>query len=177
MHTVHLSLVALSLSMLACGGSTPPPAAAQAGGDAPAAATGEPGAPSTTTDLQADAGAGTALPSTEGSKGEAGRRGEDIQAAIKARRDTARACYDEAQKRVPTLEGDITISWTIDPEGKVQDARVDPARSTIQDEQLGKCLVSFLGTFKFAASAQGKETRANYPFNFHPKTKQSALGY
>lgn len=146
-----------------------------------AAAQTEPGtteSPSTTNDLTPNAGAGTELPAADAQKkGEEGRRTEDIQAAVVAKRPTARACYDEAQKKTPTLEGDITIAWTIDPEGKITEARVDPNGSTIADEGLGKCLIGVIQTLSFPASAGGKETRARYPFNFHPKTKKSNTGY
>lgn len=168
-------VVLLTSLMLACGGKQPEPAT-PTGEATPAPAT-DPGAPSTTEDLAADAGAGSALPPADGPKGEAGRRAEDIQAAVKAKRPTARACYDEAQKKTPTLEGDITIAWTIDPQGKITEARVDPTGSTITDETLGKCLVAVIQTLSFPASAGGKETRARYPFNFHPKSKASNTGF
>lgn len=137
----------------------------------------DPGTPSTTSDLPADAGAGTELQQTGGPTGEPGRRREDIMTAVQAKRDAARACYDTAQKATPALEGDIAIAWVIDPSGTVTEPKVDPAKTTIQDAKLGECIVGVIKTLKFPASAKGMETRANYPFNFHPKTKKSNTGF
>lgn len=167
------SLLVLS-SALACGGKAPEPATPQTSEQPVTAA--DPGSPSTTSDLPGDAGAGTPLEET-GPTGETGRRREDIQAAVLAKREQARACYDNAQKATPSLEGDIAIQWVIDPSGVVTDPKVDPAKSTIQDEKLGECIIGVIKGLKFPASAKGMETRASYPFNFHPKTKKSNTGY
>ena len=35
---------------------------------------------------------------------------------------------------------------------------------------MGACIVDIIKKIKFAPSKGGFETRANYPFNFHPKT-------
>lgn len=167
------SLVAISTA-LACGGKAPEPAAPTANDSATPPA--DPGSPSTTSDLDADAGAGTPLAET-GASGEPGRRREDIQAAVLAKRDQARACYDTAQKATPTLEGDIAIQWVIDPQGVVTDPKVDGMKTTLQDAKLGECIIGVIKTLKFPASEKGMETRANYPFNFHPKTKKSNTGF
>lgn len=168
------SLVALT-SAVACGGKTPDPATPQV--PEPAASLTDPGSPSTTSDLPGDAGPGSELQQTGGPTGETGRRREDIQTAVQAKRDQARACYDSAQKATPTLEGDIAIAWVIDPSGAVTDPKVEPSKTTIQDAKLGECIIGVIKTLKFPASAKGMETRANYPFNFHPKTKKSNTGY
>lgn len=94
-----------------------------------------------------------------------------------AKRDQARACYDTAQKTTPTLEGDIAIQWVIDPQGAVTDPKVDTMKTTLQDAKLGECIIGVIKSLKFPASGKGLETRANYPFNFHPKTKKSNTGF
>jgi hypothetical protein len=104
-----------------------------------------------------------------GKGAEPGRSREDIQAIIVARRDEARACYDEGVKRSPGLEGDLDIKWTIDPEGQVTEAAVDDARSTIHDRGVADCVMAVIKRVHFAKSAKGFESRAHYPFNFHPK--------
>lgn len=168
------SLVVLT-SALACGGTSPAPTTPQA--PEPAASVTDPGSPSTTSELPGDAGAGTELEQTGGPTGEPGRRREDIQAVVQAKRDQARACYDSAQKATPSLEGDITIAWVIDPSGAITEPKVEPSKTTIQDAKLGECIIGVIKTLKFPASAKGMETRANYPFNFHPKVKKSNTGY
>lgn len=101
---------------------------------------------------------------------EPGRRREDIQTIVMSRRDEARACYDKGLKDHPGIEGDLTVKFVIDPQGTVTDASVDSSKSTINEPSVGACVVDVIKKIKFAPSKGGFETRANYPFNFHPKT-------
>ncbi len=189
-----LSAFFLSAALAACGGKAPEaktPAAA--GGDAtPVAtvATAEPSAtgPTTTTATLTGNEPGTKLPAAAGTgaapnadvppkKGnEPGRSREDIQAIIVARRDEARACYDEGLKKNPSIEGDLDIKWTIDPEGNVTEAGADASKSTIRDEGVAACIVAIIKRVKFAKSSKGMETRTHYPYNFHPKPGQVGKG-
>ena len=107
---------------------------------------------------------------------EPGRTREDIQAIVVARRDEARACYDEGLKKNPSIEGDLDIAWKIDPEGNVTDPGVDSTKSTIRDEGVANCIIAIIKRVKFAKSAKGFETKAHYPFNFHPKAGQVGKG-
>lgn len=119
-----------------------------------------------TTETKSDGG-----PKSTGGKsaGEPGRTAEDIRVIVMARRDEARACYDKALATHPGIEGDLDVKWVIDPEGNVTDASVDTTRSSILEPSVGQCIVDVIRSIKFAASAKGYETRAHYPFNFHPK--------
>lgn len=108
--------------------------------------------------------------SPHGSANEPGRGAKDIQTAVAARRDEARACYDKGLAAHPGIEGDLDVKWVIDPQGNVTDAQVDPSKSQILEPSVGSCIVEVIKKIKFAPSAKGFETRAHYPFNFHPKT-------
>ena len=101
---------------------------------------------------------------------EPGRKREDIQTIVMSRRDEARACYDKGLKDHPGIEGDLTVKFVIDPQGAVTDASVDSSKSTIIEPGVGACIVDIIKKIKFAPSKGGFETRANYPYNFHPKT-------
>jgi hypothetical protein len=101
---------------------------------------------------------------------EPGRSAKDIQTIVMVRRDEARACYDKALAAHPGIEGDIDIQWKIDPQGNVTDPAVDTTKSQILEPSVGNCIIEVIKKIKFAASAKGYETRAHYPFNFHPKT-------
>jgi TonB family protein len=101
---------------------------------------------------------------------EPGRRREDIQTLVMARRDEARVCFDKGLKDHPGIEGDLTVKFVIDPQGTVTDASVDSGKSTINEPSVGSCVVDVIKKIKFAPSKGGFETRAIYPFNFHPKT-------
>ena len=55
-------------------------------------------------------------------------------------------------------------------EGVVSEASVDSTKSTINEPGVGTCITDIIKKVKFAPSKLGFETRAAYPFNFHPKT-------
>jgi len=99
---------------------------------------------------------------------EVGRQPEDIRAIIMARRDEARACYDAGLKDHPGIEGDLVIVWTIDPKGNVTQAALDSSRSQIVEPSVVACVTDIIKKVQFAPSPGGYETRAFYPFNFHP---------
>jgi hypothetical protein len=183
-----------AMVICACGGKAPDAKVPEPGTSAPsgtsASPTAEPSSspPTTTTATLAGNDPGTKLPpagsATGAPKGddppkkgaEPGRGREDIQAIIVARRDEARACYDEGLKKNPGIEGDLDIKWTIDPEGNVTDAGADASRSTIRDDAVAACIVAIIKKVKFAKSAKGFETKTHYPFNFHPKAGQVGKG-
>jgi len=187
------SVTALTLVFAACGGSKPanvpdnPPGGGSGSATAPAP---EPSTTTTTTttlgnggDLQ---GAKLATSSTttvetkgtdsgakpSGKGGEPGRTREDIQTIILSRRDEARACYDEALKKNPSLEGDLDIKWKIDPDGVVTEIGPDDSKSTIHDKGVSDCISAIIKKIKFAKSNMGKESTMHYPYNFHPKQGQ-----
>jgi hypothetical protein len=99
---------------------------------------------------------------------EPGRGPEDIRAIIMARRDDARACYDAAIKDHPGIEGDLVITWTIDPKGNVTQVGADSSRSQISEATTIACISDVIKKIQFAGSPGGYETKAFYPFNFHP---------
>jgi hypothetical protein len=99
---------------------------------------------------------------------EAGRQPEDIRAIVMARRDEARACYDSAVKDHPGIEGDLVIQWTIDPKGNVTQTSLDTSRSQIVEPTVVACVSDIIKKVQFAPSPGGYETKAFYPFNFHP---------
>jgi hypothetical protein len=99
-----------------------------------------------------------------------GRSTKDIQAIVVARRDDARACYDNALKAHPGIEGNLDIKWTIDPKGNVTDISVDTSRSDIVEPSVGNCVIAIIKKIHFNESAKGFETRTHYPFNFHPRS-------
>lgn len=118
-------------------------------------------------------GEGGPKPPPGGSQ-EPGRTAKDIQAIIGARRDEARACYDRGLRDHPGIEGDLDVKWKIDPQGNVTDAEVDTMKSQILEPGVGGCIVDIIKKIKFAPSAKGFETRAHYPFNFHPRNAPGA---
>jgi len=102
-----------------------------------------------------------------------GRGPQDIRAIVVAHRDEARACYDKALKDHPGIEGDLVIQWTIDPKGNVTQVTPDTSRSQIAEPTVVACVAEIIQRIRFAPSAGGFETRAFYPFNFHPRHGQA----
>jgi hypothetical protein len=193
-----LALLAPALSApLACGGGNggngsakaPENAAGSAGSASPAdssaTAPADAGPATTTTtlgsggDLQgAKLTQTTTVASTTGSaappaKGphthEVGRTPSDIKAIVVAHRDEARACYDAGLTTHPGIEGDLVIQWTIDPKGNVTQFSQDTARSQITEPSVVACVGNVIKKIQFAPSPGGYETKAFYPFNFHPR--------
>jgi hypothetical protein len=116
-----------------------------------------------------------AAPPTKGTHThDPGRGIDDINAIVKAHRDEARACYDRALADHQGIEGDLVIAWTIDPKGNVTKTSLDMARSTISAPAVIDCISEVIKKIQFAPSPGGFETKASYPFNFHPRhTKQA----
>ena len=188
----NLAILALGLVVaVACGGGEKPADHPQGGGgqapaDAGAASAAATGPTTTTTVLMGDAGElqGSKLETSSGpvtlNNGQntsprpnahdrdPGRTQQDIATIIKSHRDEARACYDAAEKKHPNIEGNIDITWKLDPKGKVVETGVDDAKSDIHDPDLVKCIGDVIRKIPWAASPRGFETSAQYPFNFHP---------
>ena len=97
----------------------------------------------------------------------------DIRTIVMSHRDEARKCYDDGLKMYPGVEGDLDVKFTIDPKGNVSDAVVNDDKSSIHASGIGACVTDIIKKIHFSESAKGFETRAHYPFNFHPKGKVS----
>jgi hypothetical protein len=98
-----------------------------------------------------------------------GRTQQDLITIIHTHRDEARACYDAELKKNPSVgEGNIDITWKLDPKGAVVDTGVDDSNSQIHDPVLVKCIGDVIRKIPWAPSPRGFETKAHYPFNFHP---------
>jgi hypothetical protein len=186
-----LVLVA-AIGYLGCGGgganngSAPAAAPVNPAGAGPSADAGPPPTdpgPTTTTTAVGDGGfvsqgtkladttptpSGSAAAVPKGHTHDAGRGTDDIRAIVIAHRDEARACYDRALPDHPGIEGDLVVQWTIDPKGAVTQIALDPSRSKVIEPSVVGCIIGIIQKIQFAASPGGFETKASYPFNFHP---------
>lgn len=201
--SLAVPLVALPLAAVACGGGaqqTGPRAQAPvaSGGDGNAAGAGtpaptDPGPTTTTTVTLGDGGdlqgaklqqtntvastTGSSAPQPSGHHThDPGRGPADIRAIVVAHRDAARACYDAALPSHPGIEGDLVMQWTIDPKGNVTRVSEDTARSQITEPGVVACIAKIIQGIQFAPSPGGFETKAFYPFNFHPHHAQGNGG-
>jgi hypothetical protein len=187
-----LSALSVLSAIVACGGGSPPPQSPEGTNALPGASPpptvppAQDAGPTTTTTLTLGDGgnlSGSKLTASGsqtidvtidgGPKShtpDLGRSTKDIQAIVVARRDDARACYDNALKAHPGIEGNLDIKWTIDPKGNVTDISVDTSRSDIVEPSVGNCVIAIIKKIHFNESAKGFETYTHYPFNFHPRS-------
>lgn len=103
-----------------------------------------------------------------------GRGLDDIRAIVIAHRGEAQACYDRALADHPGIEGDLVLTWTIDPKGNVTQIDSDVSRSQITEPQVLACVSDVIRKIQFAVSPGGFETRASYPFRFRPRRGKPA---
>jgi hypothetical protein len=84
-----------------------------------------------------------------------------IERVVHANDGRLRACYAQAQRRKPSLTGNVVVSFTIAPSGEVSDAR--DAGGELEDEAVRACVVrTFLG-LSFAPSPDGAPRKVVYP--------------
>jgi hypothetical protein len=178
-----LSLMALTMLAVGCGGdaaSAPvksaddaAPAEASPGseaGDAPAAdsppETANEGAAA---DEGAWAGEGEAkaAPAPDAGGKTETRTMEVIAAVVKENRQPVRECFEKAKKELPDLKGDMVIHFVVDPQGKVRKAELNQERSTLKSSAVVDCAVKVVQAIKFPPSSRGMDTTVNYPFNLN----------
>ena len=87
---------------------------------------------------------------------------------VSKNRQPVRACYEQARKKQPELQGRMVIHFEVDPEGKVTSAELNAARSQITEPDLVACAVKVIKGIKFPASSKGMITEVNYPYKFKP---------
>jgi len=185
-------LSAVTLGLLFACGSSPPPAAENAGANNTPAADSTPApAADSTPAPTSGSGAGddgwegekeaTGAKPSEGAKGagdakpNADTKGEEtrtivlISNIVKEHRQPVRDCYDKALKDLPDLKGDMVIHFILDPEGKVKLAELNIEKSTLKSPAVADCAIKVFKTIKFPPSSRGMETEGNYPYNLNPK--------
>lgn len=157
----------MALPLIACSSSGPPPAEAPA--SAPAEERSEDVA-STAPDSKPGLlpPSAPAAPAAEATTPKDARGKDEIQRVVADNRDKVRACYDAALKENPGIQGDLVVTFVIDPAGNVKSAEVNWAESELHVPELDTCAVEIVKALKFPASSRGLESKVNYPFNFNP---------
>jgi hypothetical protein len=88
---------------------------------------------------------------------------EQIARVVRARSGAFRACYESAAARDPKLQGGVTVSFTVSPEGSVA-ARI--SNSSLANARVESCVLRTFNRLHFPAA--DKATNANFPLVFHP---------
>jgi len=169
MRTV-LPILSMLLTVLTpgCGGTQPPAEdPAPAGADQEGKAEGS-GSEESAEGPAGEDGSPEKASASNGSTDDGTRNTEKIRGIIKENRQKFRDCYEAALKELPGLEGDLTLKFVLDPDGKVKSAEVNLERSTLKSEKVGQCAVEAIKKLQFPPSGEGMDTAVNYPFNFNP---------
>jgi outer membrane biosynthesis protein TonB len=151
-------VLALALTLSACGGGAAESTGVASPESAPSRASPRESADTLPPDGPAPGGSG---------RGDT-RTTEAIGQVVKANRKEARACYEHALKQRNDLRGNLVIHFTLTPSGKVKTAGVNQERSTLSDPGVAACVIEVIRGLDFPASSRGRETTVNYPFNFNP---------
>lgn len=178
----NLWVIGLCLAAAACGPETP--------AESPSAASAEPepateAAPAASAPEASDAAADEAwegeaeaksaatAPTGSDSAGNPTNDGKvetrtmaEIQRLVQENRKPVRECFDKAKKELPDLQGDMTIHFVLDPDGKVKKAELNQERSTVKAPPVVECAIAVIKSIKFPPSSRGMDTSVNYPYNF-----------
>ncbi|MBF0442696.1 MAG: FHA domain-containing protein, partial [Oligoflexales bacterium] len=86
-----------------------------------------------------------------------------VEAAIRANIQRLQYCYEKSLLSNPSLQGNLTMSWTINPGSSVTSVKV--IKSNLNDAKLNTCLTGEISKIKFPSPAGGP-VNVSYPFNF-----------
>lgn len=94
------------------------------------------------------------------------RTTEVIAQIIKDNRKPFRDCYEKGKKKIPELEGTLTLFFVLGPKGDVKKAELNRERSDIVEPVVVDCSLAALRAIQFPPSSRGMESTVNYPFDF-----------
>ncbi len=141
----HLASIALSLLPLGCGGSAPAV-------HTPTVSDGAPEEETVTMSASSEIG---------------GMNEEKSDEAFQAASNSLERCYQEGQKRIELLSGEITFLVQVDSSGHGE-AFVE--RSTLGDLATERCMTRALAAQRWPAPVGGRIGEARRPFAFEPPT-------
>jgi hypothetical protein len=91
---------------------------------------------------------------------------EVIRRVIVSHRAQIRYCYEKELSVKPGLAGKVLVQFVIAADGSVTMAR--PSEQTLDDPEVGKCIVSKVKTWTFPQPKGGGVVEVTYPFLFKP---------
>jgi TonB family protein len=75
-------------------------------------------------------------------------------------------CYEQSLQKSPGLAGKVSMAWTIEASGTVQEANV--AESSIGSAEVEKCMSERIRRWKFPEPRGGGVVDITFPWNFKP---------
>jgi len=97
---------------------------------------------------------------------DAGLSSSEIQVVMRGARKQMRGCYESLLARSPDATGKLVFSYSIGPDGKVSDARLDDG-TTLSEPEFQRCMLGVVGELRYPAS--GKTTTVKYPVSLTPE--------
>ena len=85
---------------------------------------------------------------------------------IRKNRAGFRACFDKWSAAHPGIDGAVTLSFYLAPDGNLDHADADAKGKGFVAPDVESCIEEFARTLHYPAASNGKFTRFNYPFDF-----------
>ena len=87
-----------------------------------------------------------------------------VVAMIRQRQGAIKACYERRLRLNSTLEGKVTVEFTIEQAGTISKTNV--SENTSNDAELASCVVNQLKGFRFTPGPEGGSVTFSFPFVF-----------
>ena len=88
----------------------------------------------------------------------------EILKVVKSKRSAIATCYERELQRSKGLGGKVVITWRINPEGRVEMAKV--RSTTMRNDKVQDCIVRVVQNLKFPEPRGGQVAKVNFPFLF-----------
>jgi hypothetical protein len=95
----------------------------------------------------------------------------EIQAIVRSARDGYKRCYQALLKTNPAAAGKLTLSFAIEGDGTVSDAKTEADGAELDDATLQACVTRVTAALSFPATNAG-QTTVRYPVVFSPKNEK-----
>jgi len=89
-----------------------------------------------------------------------------IRRIMDKRKSSFKVCYKKALKKSPGIKGQVIMSFSVSPTGRVSTVKVKHA--TLQDEEAIDCLKRVVRHVQFPPVESGKRVTIQYPLTFAP---------
>jgi len=91
-----------------------------------------------------------------------------VTAEVKKRLKAIQICYEQQLRRNPSLQGKVTVEFTIEMSGTV--SKANATANTTNDAAVASCVVDAVKRFRFNPGPEGGSVTYSYPFVFAPQS-------
>lgn len=89
---------------------------------------------------------------------------EGVRIVIRKNLTSIRGCYQMALRSDPLLAGRVVAAWDIDAKGLPKNPTIQS--TTLNNEEVQKCILEKIQTLRFAPSPNGLVSKVSFPFSF-----------